>query len=84
LQRAALVPALRPASADRCLAALGYAPWHWPPSMQRSEPEPGGNRGPVARLARAALRIRHTFPGRVLYRLAPKPLLNALKARLPS
>ena len=52
--------------------------------MKRTEPESDGDRGAVARLARAALRIRHTFPGRVLYRLAPKPLLNALKARLPS
>jgi GT2 family glycosyltransferase/glycosyltransferase involved in cell wall biosynthesis len=84
LQHAALVPALRPVSADRCLAALGYAPWHPPPPMKRTEPESDGDRGAVARLARAALRIRHTFPGRVLYRLAPKPLINALKARLPS
>src|SRR5262249_56326375 len=39
LQRAALVPALRPASADRCLAARGSAPCHPPPPMPRPRPE---------------------------------------------
>jgi hypothetical protein len=36
----------------------------------------------MAGIARIALRIRHTLPGRVLYRLAPKALREALKARV--
>ncbi|HKW54651.1 MAG TPA: hypothetical protein VJO12_13240, partial [Stellaceae bacterium] len=40
-------------------------------------------RDPLARVARAALRIRHTPTGRALYRLVPASLLAALKARLP-
>jgi hypothetical protein len=40
-------------------------------------------RGPLAGIALVALRIRHTVPGRLLYSLAPKALLDALKARLP-
>ncbi len=39
-------------------------------------------RGPVAGIARIALRIRHTLPGRVLYRLTPRALREALKARV--
>jgi hypothetical protein len=38
----------------------------------------------ITQMARAALQIRHTLPGRVLYRLAPKALLDALKGRLGS
>jgi hypothetical protein len=40
-------------------------------------------RDPLARVARAALRIRHTRAGRALYRLAPASLVAMLKARLP-
>ena len=36
----------------------------------------------MTHVARAALQIRHTLPGRVLYRLAPKALLAALKGKL--
>jgi len=43
---------------------------------------PPAPRGPIARIARTALRIRHTLPGRMLYRLAPKALREALKARI--
>jgi len=39
-------------------------------------------RGPIAGIARVALRIRHTLPGRMLYRFAPKAVLDALKARI--
>jgi hypothetical protein len=44
---------------------------------------PAAPGGALAGIARVALRIRHTAPGRVLYSLAPKSLLDALKARLP-
>jgi hypothetical protein len=36
----------------------------------------------LARVARGALAIRHTALGRALYRMAPRPLVDALKARL--
>jgi hypothetical protein len=59
--------------------------------VERVEPETersgnGSNTriGTIARFARAALSIRHTAPGRVLYRLAPRTLVDLLKARLPS
>jgi hypothetical protein len=35
-----------------------------------------------ARVASFALHIRHTLPGRLLYRLAPKSLVAALKNHL--
>ncbi|MEP6942305.1 MAG: glycosyltransferase [Betaproteobacteria bacterium] len=78
--------ATAPISARRCLDALGYRPWR--PSLPRVECAESG--APVAaadalgRFARAALRIRHTATGRLLYILAPKALVDALKARLPS
>jgi len=82
--------AARPISAARCLAALHYAPWRPPPAAAPAQPlqqaaAPSGNaaRDPLAHVARAALRIRHTRTGRALYRLAPASLLAALKARLP-
>jgi glycosyltransferase involved in cell wall biosynthesis len=80
----ASAPARAPIAVQRCLAALHYTPW-WPPAAPQPAP-PGGpaSADMLARLARAALRLRHTLPGRVLYRLAPKSLLAALKARLSS
>jgi O-antigen biosynthesis protein len=75
-------------AAVRCLQALHYKPWR-PACPLAATPTTQAN-GDVAitddtlvRLARAALRIRHTMPGRLLYSLAPKSLLNALKGRLP-
>jgi len=69
----------------RCLAGLGYAPWH-PPQPQVAVDVPGNGasapNGALALLARTALSIRHTLPGRVLYRLTPRPLLDALRQRL--
>jgi glycosyltransferase involved in cell wall biosynthesis len=74
-----------PIGAARCLAALGYVPWHPPqfavaaaPTMLHSVPPNGA----LALVARAALSIRHTVAGRVLHRLAPRPLLDALRQRL--
>jgi GT2 family glycosyltransferase/glycosyltransferase involved in cell wall biosynthesis len=81
--RSAAARVSTPIAASRCLAALHYAPWHPP-----AEPEPApeaieqpASRSAIAGIARVALRIRHTLPGRVLYRLAPKALRDALKAR---
>ena len=83
--------ASQPISAARCLAALHYSPWR-PPQAAVAPIEPAENvaavaadatRDPLAHVARAALRIRHTRTGRALYRLAPASLLAALKARLP-
>jgi hypothetical protein len=77
--------AVKPIAAARCLAALHYSPWHppvkpEPPSYAATRDAPRG--GPLAGIARVALRIRHTLPGRMLYRLAPKALRDALKARV--
>jgi hypothetical protein len=47
-----------------------------------SAPGPAKPNGALGVVAHAALAIRHTLPGRLLYRLAPKPLLDALKQRL--
>ncbi len=88
---APLAAARQPIAARRCLEALGYRPWL--PAPAASEPpvtpvdtvvEADAEVDPMARVARAALRIRHTMAGRVLYSLAPKSLVNALKGRLPS
>jgi hypothetical protein len=87
LSQAPASAALRPISAARCLEALRYAPWHAAapaveaPPAPASLPAPKPN-GALAMVARAALSIRHTFAGRALYRLAPKPLLDALRQRL--
>jgi hypothetical protein len=79
---------ISPIAIERCLAALHYAPWTMPdpdtiaeglPSLDAAPP---ASRDVVARFAQAALRIRHTLPGRMLYRIAPKSVVAALKARL--
>jgi hypothetical protein len=75
---------VKPIAALRCLAALYYAPWRSPAIAEPvlevvAQARP---RGPIAGIARVALRIRHTLPGRMLYRLAPKALREALKARI--
>jgi O-antigen biosynthesis protein len=82
-KRASVQPAAKPIAAERCLAALHYAPWR-PPTIVAAPDEvaPPAPRGPMAGIARTALRIRHTLPGRMLYRLAPKALREALKARI--
>jgi GT2 family glycosyltransferase/glycosyltransferase involved in cell wall biosynthesis len=71
-------------SAARCLAALGYTPWHPPKNAATPAPAPAPAKpnGALGRIAHAALAIRHTLPGRLLYRLAPKPLVDALRQRL--
>jgi glycosyltransferase involved in cell wall biosynthesis len=77
-------PGTRPIAAARCLAALRYLPWRPPPRIATAAPHDGQvAHDPLARVARAALRIRHTRAGRALYRLAPASLVAMLKARLP-
>jgi hypothetical protein len=88
LYATALVTAKRgapaqPFDARRVRDARGYAPWHPPsrapgPALAAAEPPAGW----PTRIARSALAIRHTVVGRALYRVAPRPLLEALKARL--
>jgi O-antigen biosynthesis protein len=78
--------AIEPISVSRCLDALGYVAWLAPVAAGAAIPldvEADVGANAIARMAGAALRFRHTLPGRVLYRLAPKVLVDALKARLP-
>jgi GT2 family glycosyltransferase/glycosyltransferase involved in cell wall biosynthesis len=81
LSRAAARAQLQPIAAGRCLAALHYTPWT-PNATLVSGRGPAKANGALGLVAHAALAIRHTLPGRLLYRLAPKPLLAALKQRL--
>jgi hypothetical protein len=60
--------------------ALGYRRWS-PPSLELP-PVESPPQGFVTRAVHAALTIRHTPFGRVLFRITPRPLRNALKARL--
>jgi len=78
-------PATRaqPFAPRRLRDGLGYRPWIVPPRPFR--PPPTAAPAPQAwsaRLARGALAIRHTAIGRALYRLTPRPLVDALKSRL--
>ncbi|HEX8013100.1 MAG TPA: glycosyltransferase [Casimicrobiaceae bacterium] len=86
LSRASAPASVQPISAARCLAALRYAPWRLPalaaPAPAPEPPSPPKPNGALAYVARAALSIRHTVAGRVLYRLAPKPWVEALRQRL--
>jgi hypothetical protein len=83
---------IKPISVARCLDALGYVSWSVPAAADAtlsSDAESATTvasvaTDPIGRVAGAALRFRHTLPGRVLYRLAPKALVDALKARLPT
>jgi len=75
---------LQPIAAGRCLSALHYTPWT-PPSRSATvalAPARAKPNGALGLVAHAALAIRHTLPGRLLYRLAPRPLVDALKQRL--
>jgi hypothetical protein len=86
LEPRAATATVPPISTARCLAALHYAAWSparadAPGDAPALSPGPKPN-GALAFVARAALSIRHTLAGRVLYRLAPKPLVDALRQRL--
>jgi hypothetical protein len=79
----------KPFGNRRIRDALGYRPWH-PPDVQPDAAEPSRvdadaemqPRGLMARVARRALAMRGTPMGRVLYRMTPAPLIDALKSRL--
>jgi O-antigen biosynthesis protein len=81
-------PSTAPIAVERCLDALHYTPWTVPAPREIPEDTPAASASPapapdvVARFAQAALRIRHTLAGRMLYRIAPKSLVAALKTRL--
>jgi hypothetical protein len=80
---------VRPFTNARLRDALDYRPWR-PPTPAVSDQaqstetvETVEHATPwMARVARRALAIRRTPMGRVLYRFAPSPLIDALKARL--
>jgi len=86
----------RPLANARVRDALGYAPWKPPaPALVRESavqaaavpeaaaPATAPPRASIGTaIARVALRWRHTSIGRVLYRVAPAPLVDALKQRL--
>lgn len=76
LARASTPARKPPIAAKRCLEALHYTAWSPPAGADTAAPKAHAALG---HLARAALAIRHTLPGRLLYRLAPKPMLDALK-----
>jgi len=71
-----------PIAAGRCLAALHYLPWTPPVQSASPAAAPAKPNGVLGLMARTALALRHTPPGRLLYRLAPRPLVDALKQRL--
>jgi O-antigen biosynthesis protein len=78
-------PARHPVFAPhRVRDALGYQPWPVPPRAFRPPVVAASARprGVAARLAQRALGIRHTIVGRLLYRLTPRPVVDALKSRL--
>jgi len=81
LARAPARAQLPPIAAGRCLRALHYTPWT-PPAPPAPPALPAKPNGVLGIVARAALVLRQTAPGRILYRLAPRPLVNALKQRL--
>lgn len=74
---------LQPIATARCLQALHYAAWTPPASQPQVDASPAAKpNGALRAVARAALAIRHTLPGRLLYRLAPRQLVRALRQRL--
>jgi GT2 family glycosyltransferase/glycosyltransferase involved in cell wall biosynthesis len=83
----------QPLANARVRDALGYTRWA-PPAPKQDDAPPvstGVAADPIAAqthagigaaIARVALRWRHTSIGRALYRVAPAPLVDALKERL--
>ena len=83
--------AARPFTAARVRDALGYVPWTMPQRASAASPDTVATEtAPVPRnaddflawVARTALRYSRTLPGRVLRRITPVHILEALKARL--
>lgn len=64
--------------------ALGYRPWTAPalPSPAALAPAVVARNGVWRRVALRALVLRRTRVGRLLYRMTPEPVIDALKARL--
>jgi len=69
--------------------ALGYRAWEPPaePALPDrvaidAPPMPMQPQSLMARVARRALAMRSTPMGRVLYRMTPAPVIDALKSRL--
>jgi hypothetical protein len=89
LEQASTQPMAQRFANPRVRDALGYRAWT-PPQLTSVEPDDVLERpmtlpeelGWTARFARRALAIRRTPMGRVLYRMTPTPLIDALKARL--
>ena len=82
------VPADRLVDTCRALRdSLGFTRWT-PPAIPRDsavDDIPASrvvDASMMQRFARRALGLRQTAVGRVLYRMAPSPLIDALKARL--
>jgi GT2 family glycosyltransferase/glycosyltransferase involved in cell wall biosynthesis len=78
--------AVAPFSNRRIRDALGYCAWS-PPAIARPAeilPAPAvpARRGVLQRVALRALAMRRTPMGRLLYRMTPEPVIDALKARL--
>jgi len=69
-----------PFDRTRVRDALGYRAWA--PPARETPPAEAAAAVFGTRVAHAALAIRHTAFGRLLWRIAPQPLLDALKARL--
>ena len=72
---------------DRVRDALGFTLWMPPVISREASPSEAVSMGAddgsfMNRFARRALAIRRTAVGRVLYRMAPSPLIDAIKARL--
>jgi GT2 family glycosyltransferase/glycosyltransferase involved in cell wall biosynthesis len=88
IARVAAQPA-RPFANLRLRDALGYRPWTPPSDADAAENAPAARDGQpvhatgwVGRMARRALAMRRTPIGRLLYRMTPTPVIDALKARL--
>jgi O-antigen biosynthesis protein len=79
------LPATAPFDRPRVRDALGYVPWTPPPLEVAAAPAasiPTVDSDPRGTVAQAALRLRQTLPGRVLYRLTPARVRRALKSCL--
>ena len=75
-----------PLAPSRVRDALGYAPWvppvvDAPAAMAAVASIDAPPMGLGARIVRTALGLRHTLPGRILFKLAPQRLRNAFRTR---
>jgi GT2 family glycosyltransferase/glycosyltransferase involved in cell wall biosynthesis len=71
-----------PMSNARIRDALGYAPWVPPEAPRPVAPIVVAPGSVWQRMARRALAMRRTPVGRLIYRMTPEPVIDALKARL--